>query len=1065
MKSQHFKLFSLLITCLLYFVCSTCIEAQQFPVKVGSLGEVRSSLRTSPNAKASGTQTIKIDNQLFRINSQVKTDENIQLSGYYESEHNTLLQLTVSDDKLEGDIVNIKQKTAFRYYSDANGDIFKIKEDINNLLCSDYASESEIKQANTRAASSSKIAAITAPPASSTVYSLQSFSTARAVIYLDFDGQVVSGTYWNVGQAINALPSNFDENGIREIYRLVAEDYRPFNVNVTTSEAVYLAAPANLRTRCIFTPTYFNDMSGILGVARLNSFISGVETPCWVFTGNVKHAGESASHEVGHTLGLEHDRTLNSSTNVYFDGTGHEGWAPIMGSSINATLGQWSKGEYAQANNSEDDLAIMTGPGKLTYRTDGDRNTLSTARALVLETNGQLLASKNSGIITQASDVDYFSFTIPAEGANLNIIVNPAASNPNLDVLFRILNTAGTPVVFSNPNFSLSANIITSLSAGTYYLEIDGTGKNNPLSNGYSDYGSLGEYSISGNITSANTLRTAEAVNNCNQGVLVDYITGIYNTLPSFSGLTPTNSVNSRDISLLSIPNNNSSNYAARFTTYIQVPTDGQYTFFTNSSGGSKLYIGSQLVVNNDGNHALQEQSGRIGLRAGRHLLIVEYFRHATVPQLQVSYSSSAITKRAIPESILCQNARIPENPTNCNASIRFAYYKGTFSLLPNFNTLTSLRSGNSVQINLSTIGADADPFAVRYNGYIDVPYHGTYTFFTNSKDGSKLLIGSQLVVSNDGLHALQERSGNIYLQKGKHAITIEYFSNGVSPSLSASYRGPGITKRVIPASALCNDYVDPNNLTLRDPDAVFAGCNAGIHNNFYSGIFTNLPNFSTLTPLSSGINYSIGPVRNFSTTSFANLMTGYLNIPTDGIYTFFLNSKDGSKFFVGNQLVVNNDGLHSALEQSGRIGLKAGRHEIRLEYFVNNGGELLELRYESALLSKQLILYTSVCTYGFSLSNRNSDAEPQEQIRDNENRVNIQCYPQPFEHTTTISSKNGTSISSVKIINAAGVEIYSNSDINTSSLIIGEELQPGVFTAIIDTDQGSQMIRLVKIK
>lgn len=83
---------------------------------------------------------------------------------------------------------------------------------------------------------------------------------------------------------------------------------------------------------------------------------------------------------------------------------------------------------------------------------------------------------------------------------------------------------------------------------------------------------------------------------------------------------------------------------------------------------------------------------------------------------------------------------------------------------------------------------------------------------------------------------------------------------------------------------------------------------------------------------------------------------TGAGSIQQEGIYTFSTNSDDGSRLFIGNTLVADNDGLHPAQEVSGTIGLKAGQHAIRVEFFQRGGGYLLEVRYAGPSVPKQLI-------------------------------------------------------------------------------------------------------------
>ncbi len=80
-----------------------------------------------------------------------------------------------------------------------------------------------------------------------------------------------------------------------------------------------------------------------------------------MFITSGKSCAEAASHEAGHTLGLGHDGANGTQTEYYGgQGSGNTGWAPIMGVGYDQTVTQWSKGEYANANNTQDDLAIIS---------------------------------------------------------------------------------------------------------------------------------------------------------------------------------------------------------------------------------------------------------------------------------------------------------------------------------------------------------------------------------------------------------------------------------------------------------------------------------------------------------------------------------------------------------------------------------------------------------------------------------------------------------------------------------------------------------------------------------
>lgn len=131
-----------------------------------------------------------------------------------------------------------------------------------------------------------------------------------------------------------------------------------------------------------------------------------------------------------------------------------------------------------------------------------------------------------------------------------------------------------------------------------------------------------------------------------------------------------------------------------------------------------------------------------------------------------------------------------------------------------------------------------------------------------------------------------------------------------------------------------------------------------GLNYSYYHGTWTNLPNFSSLTPISTGTvtNFSLTPRT--QNDNFGFVFTGFLQITTNGSYTFYTASNDGSKLWVNNVLVVNNDGMHGVSpEISGSISLNAGFYPIRAEYFENNGsGESLTVSYQGPSVSKQVI-------------------------------------------------------------------------------------------------------------
>ncbi|NEO72756.1 hypothetical protein [Moorena sp. SIO3H5] len=350
------------------------------------------------------------------------------------------------------------------------------------------------------------------------VFSLNSNPGADHIIYLDFDGHTTTGTDWNdyhehptiISPAYDTDgdTSNFstaERESIWHIWQRVAEDFIPFNVNVTTAQPSddQLKKTSDSDSQWGIRVVIGGDGSWAgppnLGLAHLNSFNDNIDTPTFAFSENAAadnqelDVAETISHEVGHTLGLKHDGQFS---NEYYEG--HENgsdetaWTPIMGNGIN-NLTQWSKGEYTGATNKEDDLEIITSQNGFGYREDDYSNSLIGAAALSIN-DGEV---ETYGIIEQNTDIDWFTFN--STTGNIDLYIDPFERGPNLDILANLYNASGQLISSSNPIGYLYASFYVDLDPGQYYLSIEGTGQGD-LDTGYSDYGSLGQYSITGTI-------------------------------------------------------------------------------------------------------------------------------------------------------------------------------------------------------------------------------------------------------------------------------------------------------------------------------------------------------------------------------------------------------------------------------------------------------------------------------------------------------------------------------------------------------------------------------------
>jgi len=354
-------------------------------------------------------------------------------------------------------------------------------------------------------------------------FSLHSDPGSRRTIYLDFDGATVSETWWNddyptMGtthpawslDADSAVFSTVEQDAIQLVWQLVAEDFAPFDVDVTTEDpgnAALVRSSADdvtFGTRALISPSSSaqraicpNGCGGIAFVGTFDVIGSADAQPAWVFPhilGNdAKTIAEAASHEVGHNLGLEHD---GHGTDVYYFGRGV--WAPIMGAGYYRPVSQWSDGDYAKATSTQNDLAVIQAHG-LSRVVDDHAATTAAATGL-----GAGATVWKSGVVSTRSDVDVFAAELSCAGT-VTATAEPDPLAPNLDIRLRLLNATGAQVASANPPSAyvnpatasgMSARIAQSVPAGSYYLEVDGVGAGSPATTGYSDYGSLGAYSL-----------------------------------------------------------------------------------------------------------------------------------------------------------------------------------------------------------------------------------------------------------------------------------------------------------------------------------------------------------------------------------------------------------------------------------------------------------------------------------------------------------------------------------------------------------------------------------------
>ena len=251
--------------------------------------------------------------------------------------------------------------------------------------------------------------------------------------------------------------------------------------------------------------------------------------------------------------------------------------------------------------------------------------------------------------------------------------------------------------------------------------------------------------------------------------------------------------------------------YYVRWTGKVHIADAGKYTFFLTSDDGSRLFVDGKQIVDNNGLHAAEEKSGEVDLTAGDHALKLEFFQNEGQAVCKFAWQAPGKDKETVPASVLLVPSAAEQ------AAAEHAGLCGEFFSFDNpvedFPTIEADKKPTLKRVD-QTIDVDAgdevwpgtqlkDHYYVRWTGKIHLTDAGKYTFFLTSDDGSRLFLDGKQIVDNNGLHAAEEKSGDVDLTAGDHAVKLEFFQNEGQAVCKFAWQAPGKDKETVPASAL----------------------------------------------------------------------------------------------------------------------------------------------------------------------------------------------------------------------------------------------------------------------
>lgn len=379
-----------------------------------------------------------------------------------------------------------------------------------------------------------------------------------------------------------------------------------------------------------------------------------------------------------------------------------------------------------------------------------------------------------------------------------------------------------------------------------------------------------------------------------------------------------------------------------------------------------------------------------------------------------------------------------PSNPPPATNGLKYRFYQGSWTSLPNFNLLTPVQTGTTPNIDINVRPADVNTnYAFVWEGWITIKTPGDYTFESFSDDGSRFYFNTlyspaaTALINHDGEHYAYAKQETIHIDSaGRYPVAITYFQREEGADMKLYWTGPGVDRQLIPDAAFTDSYQP----TVTN----------GLQYRYYEGTWTSLPDFTVLAPVKTGttpnIDINVRPAG--VNTNYAFLWEGYINIKTPGDYIFETLSDDGSRVYFNSlysptaAALIDHDGEHYAYAKAQTIHIDAaGLYPMAVTYFQKEGGAVMQLYWTGPSNSRQLIPDSVFVHSTVSSTNRSADVTDSQHLRAEISPQSvIKMYPNPFAERLNVDINNTVerAIISVDVYDGSGKKVHNQTFRNT---------------------------------